>query len=162
DARWPEWFAADAAELAAALGAGLSAIEHFGSTAVRALAAKPIIDVLVAPLEWPLGRKQRRALEGLGYEYHGDAGVAGRGYFRRRAEHATNIAAVERDGTLWQENLLLRDYLRAHAAVAERYARVKRAAWDSGARTLLAYSDAKADHVATLLARAKAWRGGAR
>lgn len=55
-----------------------------------------------------------------------------------------------------------RDYLRAHASVAARYARAKRAAWDGGARTLLAYSAAKADHVVTLLAAAKAWKGGAR
>jgi len=37
-----------------------------------------------------------------------------------------------------------------------------RAAWDSGARTLLAYSAAKADHISALLAAAKSWKGGAR
>jgi GrpB-like predicted nucleotidyltransferase (UPF0157 family) len=162
DSRWPAWYAADAAELVAALGVRLAAIEHFGSTAVPELAAKPIIDVLIAPLTWPLTEAERRALEALGYEYLGEAGVAGREYFRRRAEHATNVAAVERDGTLWRENLLLRDYLRAHASVAERYARAKRAACEGGATTLLAYSAAKADHVAALLAAAKAWRGGER
>jgi GrpB-like predicted nucleotidyltransferase (UPF0157 family) len=162
DSRWPAWYAADAAEISAALGGRLAGVEHFGSTAVSGLAAKPVVDVLVAPRTWPLADRDRRALEALGYEYLGEAGVAGREYFRRRADHATNVAAVEPNGALWRENLLLRDYLRSHASVAERYARAKRAAWDAGARTLLAYSAAKADHVATLLAAAKAWQGGAR
>jgi len=34
DARWPDWYADDAAEVRRALGGRILAVEHFGSTAV--------------------------------------------------------------------------------------------------------------------------------
>ena len=48
DPRWPVLFRAEQAHLLACLPADLiGRIEHFGSTAVPGLAAKPIVDVLV-------------------------------------------------------------------------------------------------------------------
>lgn len=161
DPRWAARYARDAAELRRAMGERLRGIEHFGSTAVSGLLAKPIIDVLVAPVEWPLHPLDRRALEALGYEHLGEAGVAGREYFRRRVSHATNLAVVELGGALWNDNLAIRDYLRAHPEVARRYGEEKQRAWEAGARTLLRYSAAKSGLVAQLAADAKRWRGAA-
>ena len=63
DPRWPEWYMADAAELREALDQRLVEVDHFGSTAVPGLAAKPIIDVLVGIRPWPLDAEGRRRLE---------------------------------------------------------------------------------------------------
>jgi GrpB-like predicted nucleotidyltransferase (UPF0157 family) len=122
------------------------------------MAAKPIIDVLVAPASWPLPAMDRQTFESCGYEFLGEAGVPGREYFRRRSAHDTNLAVVEWHGTLWHENLLVRDYLRAHTDAAVEYARLKSEAWRSGARTLITYSERKSHHVAALLDAARAWR----
>lgn len=159
DPWWPSWYAEDAAEIGRALGGRLRAIEHFGSTAVMALAAKPIVDILVAPAEWPLALRDQSDLGSLGYEYLGEAGVPGREYFRRRRHHhPTNLSVVRWDGPLWQDNVAVRDYLRSNPEVAANYARVKQRAWTEGARTLLAYSDAKGLHVAALAAAAREWQ----
>jgi GrpB-like predicted nucleotidyltransferase (UPF0157 family) len=48
DPRWPEIFEAHAALIREALGKSALAIEHIGSTAVPGLAAKPIVDILLA------------------------------------------------------------------------------------------------------------------
>jgi len=49
DPRWPAMFAEEAALLRQALDADLLiAVEHFGSTAITGMAAKPIIDILIA------------------------------------------------------------------------------------------------------------------
>jgi GrpB-like predicted nucleotidyltransferase (UPF0157 family) len=161
DARWAAWYAVDAAELAYAVGRRVRAVEHFGSTAIAGLCAKPIIDVLVAFVEWPLALCDRVALESLAYEYLGEAGVPGREYFRRRAEHATNVAVVEWGGALWMDNLVLRDFLRAHPDTAREYAEEKQRAWSQGARTLLRYSSAKSRYVSELVSRAKQWQSRA-
>jgi GrpB-like predicted nucleotidyltransferase (UPF0157 family) len=161
DPRWARWYIDDAAQLWNALGARLRAVEHFGSTAVPGLVAKPIIDILVAPKEWPLASVDRQALEGLGYAYLGEAGVPGREYFRRRAEHATNLAVVEWEAPLWTDNIAVRDYLRIHPQAAHAYAREKHNAWKRGKRMLLSYSDAKGDYVANLVAEARSWRSRA-
>jgi len=49
DQRWPALYAAEAARVQAALPAGLvHAVEHFGSTAIPGMVAKPVIDILIA------------------------------------------------------------------------------------------------------------------
>jgi len=48
DPRWPEIFEAHATLIREALGKTALAIEHIGSTAVPGLAAKPIVDILLA------------------------------------------------------------------------------------------------------------------
>jgi GrpB-like predicted nucleotidyltransferase (UPF0157 family) len=160
DPRWPIWFHADAVEIERALGSRVRRVEHFGSTSVPGLAAKPIVDILVAPSVWPLDRRDREALESLGYEHLGEAGVPGRQYFRRRAEHNTNLAVVELGGPLWHDNILLRDFLRSHPDTARAYGRRKRQVWMNGARRLLAYSSEKAAEVTALLDAARRWRAG--
>jgi GrpB-like predicted nucleotidyltransferase (UPF0157 family) len=157
DSRWPLWFAEDAAELRRALDDRIRGIEHFGSTAVRGMVAKPIIDILVGLATWPITVADRQAIENLQYEYLGEAGVPGREYFRRRRDHSTNVAVVEWRGRLWRDNVAVRDYLRSHPDAASAYARAKEHAWSLGARTLLAYSDAKGAHVASLVEVARRW-----
>lgn len=71
DSRWPELFRQEREHLLACLPSDLiRRIEHFGSTAVPGLAAKPVVDVLVevANLE---ATKVRIApiLQSQGYEY---------------------------------------------------------------------------------------------
>jgi GrpB-like predicted nucleotidyltransferase (UPF0157 family) len=157
DPRWPGRYSSDAAEVVRVLGGRVSAIEHFGSTAVPGMSAKPIVDVLVGLAHWPMQSSDCEALQALGYEYLGEAGVAGREYFRRRGALDTNLAIVEWRGRLWKDNLLLRDYLRAHPAAAAAYSQSKRAAWSSGARSLLAYSAAKAATMDEMLESAREW-----
>ena len=45
--RWTELFAEEAARLRAALGDLAVAIEHYGSTSVPGLVAKPLLDILI-------------------------------------------------------------------------------------------------------------------
>ncbi|MGC4093067.1 MAG: GrpB family protein [Polyangiaceae bacterium] len=158
DPRWQSWYALDAHELREELGERIHDLQHFGSTSVPGLPAKPIIDILVAPVSWPLAADDLASFEKLGFESLGEAGVPERIYLRRRAEHATNLAVVQESGPLWHDNILLRDYLLSHPDHARAYGDLKRAVWNQGARTLLDYSRAKHDFVDDLLARARLWR----
>lgn len=152
---WPRWFEQDTQELIGALGNQLRGVEHFGSTSVPHLLAKPIIDILMAPASWPPSNHILDSLAQLGYEYLGDAGVPGREYLRRRTQPHTNLAMVEWNGSLWRLNLAIHDLLRSDASAASAYAAAKQHAWAHGARTLLAYSDAKAPFLRQLLKAAE-------
>jgi GrpB-like predicted nucleotidyltransferase (UPF0157 family) len=158
DPRWPEWFATDAAEIQRKLASDVLQVEHFGSTAVPGALAKPVIDILVALRDWPPANRDLDALEELGYRSFGEAGVAGRWYLRRRAAHATNLSIAQPNGALWANNLALRDYLRSHPPAIEAYGRAKQRALADGARTLIAYSAAKAADLGALLDAARLWR----
>lgn len=153
DPAWPRRFAAEGARLESRITRA-AAIEHIGSTAVPALAAKPVVDILVgvAPADVDAVARQIAA---AGYEDLGEAGVSGRRHLRRRGRHAFNVHIVDRAGPLWRDNLALRDHLRRHAGERDRYARAKLAA-RAGNPTLPAYSDAKRAAVEDLLARARA------
>ena len=136
--------------------------EHVGSTAVPGLAGKPIVDLMLGapPPAWAALAELRARVVALGYEDLGEAGVPGQIHFRRRTPlRAFNLALVEENGPLWHDNLALRDYLRAHPEAAAGYAAAKRAAIAGGAKTVLAYSEAKAPALAGLLDKARAWRG---
>ena len=152
DPRWRDRAAALAEELQQVLPVG-AVVEHVGSTAVPGLAAKPVIDLLVGVR----GDAQQAAVAALvaaGWENPGEAGVAGRAFLRSRAERAdANVHVVQYKSGLWQDNLMLRDYLRRDSAARERYAEAKRAA-ARDAPTLLAYSAHKAAMVQRLLAQA--------
>jgi GrpB-like predicted nucleotidyltransferase (UPF0157 family) len=158
DARWPSWYSLDAQELRQALGEHLHELQHFGSTSVPGLPAKPIIDILVAPKSWPLSATECALFRNLGYEDLGEDGVPGRDYWRRRTTHATNLAVVRMAGPLWNDNILLRDFLLAYPDVAATYGDLKRTVCNKGGRSLLEYSRAKHDFVNDLLARARRWR----
>ncbi len=97
-------------------------------------------------------------LQTLGYEDLGEAGIPGRLYFRRRHPYAFNVHLVSWGSELWTNNLLLRDFLRTHPAVADHYGQHKQELIKSGIGTLLAYSEKKGAVIAELLRRAQAWQ----
>lgn len=131
--------------------------EHIGSTAVPGLAGRPIVDLMLGapPASWAALDELRARVVALGYEDLGDAGLPERVCFRRQTKlRDFEVVLVEEGGAHWRENVAVRDYLRAHPAEAAAYGDAKRAAVAGGARTLLAYSEAKRRAMATLLDKA--------
>jgi GrpB-like predicted nucleotidyltransferase (UPF0157 family) len=135
-----------------------SAVEHFGSTAVPGLLSKPIVDILVGVEALPPSQEQVEALRSLSYESMGEAGVSGRFYFRKRGGRAFNVAVVLMDGGIWRDNLLVREYLRAHRDVADGYGQLKSSLISSGDRELLKYSSAKKPFMDELMKSARVWK----
>jgi GrpB-like predicted nucleotidyltransferase (UPF0157 family) len=68
DRRWPKQFETHAAVIAKALGDAAVQIEHIGSTAVPALAAKAIVDILLVVADSGVEAIYRGRLEAAGYE----------------------------------------------------------------------------------------------
>src|SRR5215813_5548634 len=96
DPRWPELFRREAEHLRSCLPAGLiRRIEHFGSTAVPGLSAKPIIDLLVEVCSLRAARLEiAPVLQAQGYDYFwrpsfGDDLPPWYAFFIRRNQHGT-------------------------------------------------------------------------
>jgi len=170
DPAWPELFRAEAAHLRSCLpGELLGRIEHFGSTAVPGLAAKPILDMLVevASLE-ATRRRIAPILEAQSYDYFwrptwGDDVPPFYAWFIKRdtaGRRTHHIHMVERDFEHW-ERLLFRDYLIACPDLAAEYAALKQrlAAEHPGDR--VAYTRGKTEFVERVTAEAKRrYQGG--
>lgn len=136
------------------------AIEHFGSTSVPGLAAKPVIDIAVAVRDVAEdGAGLADAVRSLGYEPL-DAGMPGRLMMTRdehgvRAQHL-HIVPVDR-WDLMKERLF-RDWLLAHPVDRDRYSALKREIAASGA-TGLDYTRAKTALIQEVVDAARAERG---
>jgi GrpB-like predicted nucleotidyltransferase (UPF0157 family) len=156
DPAWPEAFRWEAEHLRGCLPAELiGRIEHFGSTAVPGLAAKPIIDMLVEV--WDPAEVRRRVppiLEPQGYDYFwrptwGDdtppwyAWFIRRGADGRRTHH---IHMVEPHFEHW-DRLLFRDYLIERLDLAQEYAALKLRLARVHAGDRVAYTRAKTDFI---------------
>lgn len=156
DPLWPEAFEEEKARLAKALGPVAKGIEHYGSTAVPGLCAKPILDILVgiSPLsEW---ERCKPALEALGYDYAEGAGVPGHYIFGRgrdRTERTHLVHVVEYQGESWRGSLAFRDALRRDASLRESYAREKERAAAAAPGSRAAYNLQKSSFIAESIQR---------
>ena len=157
---WAGRFARAREELLRVLPAEAT-VEHFGSTSVPGLAAKPIIDILVVTEHLHRVDIVHRRLESLSYfliaRYFADDPdhvCFGRNTAGRRAE---NLHLFHPRSPQPRANRDFRDYLIAHPDAADRYARAKReaAALHPGSRA--GYSDHKAEVVRSLLLSAAEW-----
>ncbi len=103
-------------------------VEHVGSTAVSGLAAKPIIDLAVGVADHVPSEAVRRPLEGLGYEFRGNAGDDGGLVFvlSDRPQHrVAHVHVVDYAGPQWERYLAFRDLLLRYEAARSVYERTK-------------------------------------
>jgi GrpB-like predicted nucleotidyltransferase (UPF0157 family) len=151
-ARWAALYADEAARLGRALAPYAPSIAHCGSTSVPGLPAKPILDVVVGvPIAVSVS-ELAAALAPLGYEHAPWAGVPGHEVFGKGQPRTHLLHVVPAAGPAWERLLGFRDALRADAALAAEYARLKR---DLAARhpsDRAAYTEAKGAFVARVLA----------
>jgi GrpB-like predicted nucleotidyltransferase (UPF0157 family) len=105
-------------------------VEHFGSTAIPGLSAKPIIDILIAVRSSAVAQATVvEALRNLDYVYWADNPKKDRMFFVKGmppfgSKRSHHLHITELDGEMWQR-LAFRDYLRAHLEEAEAYERLK-------------------------------------
>ena len=146
---WPRRFEAERARIAAALGGLARRIEHIGSPAVPGLAAKPIVDVLVA-VEKVDEATLVPPLERAGYELR----VRESGHLMVRTPACDVHVHIWEDGASEvARHLAFRDRLRASAADRQAYERLKRELaqreWDD----VNHYAEAKGELIRAILAR---------
>ena len=131
DPEWTSLFQQERDRLQSVLLDIPGGIEHYGSTAVSGLRAKPIIDILVGILPLTNWILCKQPLESLGYDYAEEADVPGHYIFGRGrdlSERTHLVHIVEFKGPSWRSNLAFRDALRANRNLREEYLIAKEAA----------------------------------
>lgn len=166
DPQWPRSFDDEAGYLRRRLPESLvTRIEHFGSTAVPGLAAKPIVDILVGVTDLEEVRGRRAPLlgsEGYDYFWRTDVSPPYAWFIKRDAEgrRTHHVHVVGEESELW-ERLYFRDYLREFPDEARRYEGLKRTLSKRHPNDRVAYTEGKAEYVSSLTERAKRYYGSA-
>ena len=125
---WAADFSAVKAELTDALGYLALRIEHVGSTSVKGLSAKPIIDIDVVIRDVSLLGDVIKALGKKGYVHEGDLGISGREAFKYEGkEHLRkhHLYVCAENSSELKRHITFRDYLRSHPEAVREYSCIK-------------------------------------
>jgi GrpB-like predicted nucleotidyltransferase (UPF0157 family) len=171
DPRWVEMFEQERLHLLSCLPRDLvKRIEHFGSTAVPGLLAKPVVDMLVEVTSLDETRQKiAPILEAQGYDYFwrpswGDDTPPFYAWFIKRDKNGNrthHIHMVESRFEHW-DRLLFRDYLIEHPDVAREYGDLKMRLANVHQNNRIAYTQAKDDFVGRITDIAKRYYGKTR
>jgi GrpB-like predicted nucleotidyltransferase (UPF0157 family) len=172
DPAWRELFRREKEHLLSCLPRELiRRVEHFGSTAVPGLAAKPIVDMLVEVSDLQATRiRITPVLEKQGYEYfwrptHGDEGPPFYAWFIKRdpeiGARTHHIHMVEGHFTEHWNRLLFRDYLIEHPDVASEYEDLKMRLASEVRRDRIRYTKGKTRFIEKVTEDARRYYGRA-
>ena len=158
DPRWPAWYTEEEALLRCTLPAELAVrISHIGSTAIRGIWAKPIVDILLEAAEnadlsaadEALARAGFRCMSAKDERRSYNKGYTESG-FAEKVFHLHLVHAGE------QPEVLFRDYLNTHPEDAKDYEALKLSLWKSYEHDRDGYTRAKTTFVKDIVQRALA------
>jgi GrpB-like predicted nucleotidyltransferase (UPF0157 family) len=151
DAAWPDLFAREAARVRSALGDRALVLEHAGSTSVPGLAAKPIIDIVLAVADTTNEADYVPALETAGYGLH----LREPDWYEHRLFKSTdpdvNLHVFSAGCEEIDRMLRFRERLRSSPEDRDRYLARKRALAAREWRYVQDYADAKSEVIAEIL-----------
>lgn len=128
DETWEQDFKDIEKEIREKLGELALRIEHVGSTSVKGLSAKPIIDIDIVIADYSVFDDVVLKLNEIGYTHEGDLGVAGREAFKydgkeHLQKHHLYVCTV--DSPELKRHTAFRDHLRSHPEAVREYSRIK-------------------------------------
>ena len=156
---WPRLFELEAEYLRRLLPENsFTRIEHFGSTAIPGLAAKPIVDILAEVRSLDETRSVIAPLmESDGYDYfwRTDTSPPYAWFIKRNTEgkRTHHIHMVESDSKLW-ERLYFRDYLKEFPEEARHYEELKMLLAEKHPNDRVAYTEAKTRFITAVTEKA--------
>jgi GrpB-like predicted nucleotidyltransferase (UPF0157 family) len=154
DPDWPILYLREAARIRSILGSRVVQLEHAGSTSVPGLAAKPLIDIVLAVPDSSDEPAYVPDLEAAGYvlrirepDWHEHRLFKG-------PDTDINLHTFSRGSAEIERMLAFRDWLRTNDADRQLYERTKRELAAKRWKYVQNYADAKSAVVAAILARA--------
>lgn len=157
---WSQMFQTEVKLLTTIFGDEIIKYEHFGSTSVKGMKAKPVIDMMCIVKDIVKIDTYNNKMVSLGYDVAGEWGIPGRRLFRKGGDNRTHHIHFYQSGNPEiDRHLIFRDYLRSHPEEVIRYSRYKE---DLAARfeDTREYSLAKKQFVKEMEEKALGWFSG--
>lgn len=126
DPAWRNLFLECGTQLRNVLGELPVRIDHVGSTAIKGLDAKPIIDIQISVINFDDTASYKTKIESLGFQLREENPDKTKKYFREIPGNRRTHIHVRRAGSFSEQmTLLFRDYLREHPSDCHKYAAEK-------------------------------------
>ena len=156
DPNWSEWFEKEATLVRTALGERVLLLEHVGSTSVPTLAAKPVIDMVLAVADSAREDEYVPELVAQGFRLR----LREPDWFEHRlldgATCRANLHVFSAGSHEITRMLVFRDHLRCNAEDRDLYEATKHRLAKQTWRYTQNYADAKTEVIEEILARAAA------
>ncbi len=160
DPAWEERFRSESKKIKKLLGRNCTGVHHIGSTAVKGMCAKPIIDMMAVVKSIEDLDVLNREFEALGYDCMGENGIVGRRFYAKGGDERTYHLHVyqlnDLDNT--ERHVALCDYLKEHKEEAKEYSDLKSRLAAEYSDDPEGYCEAKSAYVKELESRAIKWQ----
>ena len=154
DPAWPSLFRREAARIRSVLGDRVRLLEHVGSTSVPGLAAKPIVDIVLAVPDSSDEAGYVPPMVAAGYVLR----IREPQWFEHRLfrgpDTSANVHVFTEGASEISRMIAFRDWLRTHDDDRQLYLVTKRELAARDWKYVQHYADAKTEIVETILARA--------
>lgn len=156
NSEWPSAFLKEVLRMTEVLDMdSIVDIQHFGSTSIPGLAAKPVIDIMVGFRQMEAAYRSLPVWAPLGYNYEEEISVPGGRLFLRKHPWTHHLHLVEYGSEHWCKPILFRDYLRLHPEERAAYEELKRRNAERFKTERSLYTAAKSNYVTSVLSKAE-------
>jgi len=152
-AEWEEAYIKETEKIQDKIGNNMAAIYHIGSTAVKGLRAKPIIDIAIELYEFYDAEKCVPFLKEIGYTDKGTDILPERRYFSKGGPRTHQIHMYPSGNKYLLEQIKFRDYLRDHEQIRAEYEALKIHLSTIHKQNKHLYTEQKTDFIQSVLAR---------
>ncbi|PBB04668.1 MULTISPECIES: GrpB family protein [Salimicrobium] len=150
---WSKEFLSEKERIQNKISRFIEDIHHIGSTAVKGLSAKPIIDIAIEIKDFNDGKHCVIPLESLGYSYKGINILPDRHYFSKGEPRTHQIHMYQTGSNFLVEQLKFRDYLRSNGDARMEYQELKIQLLKANKHNKHKYADEKTNFVNAVLAK---------
>ncbi len=162
DESWPYLYEKEKNLLLGIFGNLAFDIQHFGSTSIKGMAAKPIIDIMIVADDLLMIDARNDAMAANGYVAKGENGIPGRRYFVKlhpdqSGNHTHHVHVYQTGNRHIADEKMFRDYLRIDPEAFAKYVQVKKEAALKYRYDPPAYTDAKSACVLEIMEKARSY-----
>ena len=129
DPAWASMFGSESRLILDVLGDNAIAAHHIGSTAIPAIVAKPVIDMLIVVADIESVDVCNAEMQRRGYEVMGEYGNPTRRYFRNDNDvgiRTYHVHVFPQGSPHVNRHLAFRNFMNAHSQWASKYSELKR------------------------------------
>src|SRR3989338_5438062 len=107
-------------------------IEHIGSSSVKGLGGKGIVDIAIAVPKYQI-KKSINKLQEIGYNYRTSGGNKERKFLQKiikynGIERRIHVQLISKNSNAWNSVIAVRNYLRKNKKITQEYAKLKKEA----------------------------------
>ena len=138
DPKWADLFDKEKKLFKDTFGDLIISTEHIGSTSIKGMIAKPIIDIDIGVKSLKIALEMKEKFEGIGYEHRvlnpnlvktkNKKKVEEQELYVKgpESERTHHVHVTVCNGDYWKKDLLFRDYIRNNSKRAKEYAELKK------------------------------------